>query len=277
MSNPTYLMLTEDCLDVMSTMGKEKSVDAIITDPPYESSVHQNQVRIMKNRDGSISDAKTERFEIAFDPLTPELRIHLAKEFVRISRGWIILFCQNEAIGDWKRALEYAGGIYKRAAIWVKPNAQPQMSGDRPANGFESIVCAYSNPGRSVWNGGGKVGIYHSLHDRDRFHPTQKPISLMEQLVLDFTNPGDLIFDPFAGSGSTGVAAKKWARQFIGVEKMEDYSAKAMGRIASTDPVIDQSVLGFTKPKQIPLIPLYAVSSTSRGQGAPPEGDARSS
>lgn len=239
-------------MGAMRTLG-DKSVDAIITDPPYEENVHANQIRLAKNSDGTISAVKTQAFELGFDPLTPEFRVELAREFVRISKGWIILFCQNEAIGDWKRALEYAHGIYKRAAIWVKPNAQPQMSGDRPANGFESIVCAYAVPEKSVWNGGGKVGIYHSFPDPVRYHPTQKPISLMEQLVKDFTNVGDVVLDPFMGSGSTGVACKKWARKFIGIEKDISFYSISENRLRYTDTVIDTDLVEFPKPRQLSL------------------------
>lgn len=245
------MVVADDCIKVMSTLST-RSVDLILTDPPYEENVHQNQIRIRKTGTGEIS-AGTEKFEIPFPPLTAEFRFQLAEQFVRISKGWIILFCQQESVGDWKRALEYAGGVYKRCALWVKPNAQPQLSGDRPANGAESIVCAYSNPRKSVWNGGGKVGLYHALHDQGRVHPTQKPLALMEQLVKDFSNPGDLILDPFAGSGTTGVAAKRWCRQFLGIELDPDMAQIAHQRLTMTEPLFDGSIMGFTKPKQVSL------------------------
>lgn len=249
MADPTYNIINGDCLEVMSTMA-DRSVDAIITDPPYEENVHRNQIRLAKNSDGSISAVKTKSFELGFSPMDQDLRVALAKEFVRLSKGWILIFCQNEAVGDWKRALEYTHGIYKRAAIWIKPNAQPQMSGDRPANGFESIVCGYAVPEKSIWNGGGKVGIYHARHDALRFHPTQKPVELMSQLVTDFTQVTDLVLDPFSGSGSTGVACKKLARQFIGIEQNVSFCEVAKNRLLYTNVTIDATRFGYPAPKQ---------------------------
>jgi site-specific DNA-methyltransferase (adenine-specific) len=147
----------------------------------------------------------------------------------------VLVFCQVEAAMKWKMSLEDPGLVYRRTCIWVKPDGQPQISGDRPGMGYESIVAAHA-PGRSTWNGGGTHGVFTvSKHIAERSgHQTEKPIALMERLISLFTDPGDLILDPFAGSGTTGVAARRLGRRFVGWEMNPEYAAIARKRIGET-------------------------------------------
>jgi site-specific DNA-methyltransferase (adenine-specific) len=243
MADLSSLIVQGDALQLMGELP-DKHVDHVITDPPYEDNAHRNQVRFGK-----------EDQPLFFEPLTQETRVQYALEFVRIARKWILVFCQTEAVGDWKRALEYAGGIYKRTCIWVKPNPQPQLSGDRPAQGHECIIAAYGGPGRSVWNGGGKAGTYQSLPESGRIHPTQKPINLMDQIVQDFTLPGELILDPFAGSGSTLVSCKRYGRRSFGYEADGDVCTSASARLEATESIYDPIDLYIaSKTKQLSLL-----------------------
>ena len=133
----------------------------------------------------------------------------------------------------WRAALEAAGAVYKRTCIWVKPDGKPQYSGDRPGIGYEAIVACHA-PGRSSWNGGGSHGVFIVNKGGDpRPGPqTQKPLALMELLVRLFSNPGELILDPFAGSGTTGVTAVRLGRRFLGWEMSPTYADMARKRIA---------------------------------------------
>lgn len=232
-----------------------KSIDHTITDPPYSRHVHTNQSRFTKtNLEGNFvaNGSRTYKYELGFSCLSPEARVEYALQIQRLTKRWIVIFCDVESEGEWKKALEYAGSIYKRACIWVKPRVQPQLSGDRPAQGFETIVCAYGSMGRSAWNGGGKAGVYFSGLESKRTHPTEKPIDLMDQLIRDFTNPGDVILDPFSGSGTTHVSAKKWARKSIGFELNPSYTKIGNERIARTECVLDDvaSLIQGSHPKQ---------------------------
>jgi DNA modification methylase len=207
---------------------KDKEFDHCITDPPYGENVHRNQF----DSGGGI---KAQPTKLDFAPLQAYQAYVYAKEIARVTKGWILAFCQAEMVGDWKSAFIAAGCIYKRCCVWVKPGARPQLSGDRPGQGFECIVCAWAGKGRSIWNGRGKLGIYKAPIPRGkaRFgHPTAKPLDLMEQLVSDFTKPGEIILDPFSGSGSTHVAAKKLGRRSWGYELDENYVAVANERIS---------------------------------------------
>lgn len=230
-----------DCLDPVTGLASlpDKSVDHVISDPPYEAEAHTLQRRTKEDRgEGRQAGGGDRRIVVEapldFAPITAETRARVAVEAARVARRWVILFCQAEAVAAWREAVEAAGLRYKRACVWVKPDAQPQLTGDRPGMGYESIVVAHA-PGRSRWNGGGRVGVYVENKNRSDLqrtgHPTQKPVALMEALVRDFTDEGDLVLDPFAGSGTTGVACRRLGRRFLGYEKDEKYAAIAQKRI----------------------------------------------
>ncbi len=196
--------------------------EACIADPPYEAQAHTHTRRTRAALEGRVPYAP-----IDFDPITEDQR----RLFHAMRCGWILVFCQPEAIALYQAMF---GPKYKRAAVWVKPDGAPQFTGDRPAMGHEPFVCAWGLPGKAVWNGGGKRGVYtHLVRDGSpRLHPTQKPVGLMAELVRDFTNPGDRILDPFMGSGTTGVACVQEGRRFIGIEINPLYFEQARARLA---------------------------------------------
>lgn len=230
------IVVNADCLQEMRGLA-DKSVDHTISDPPYEESTHEGQVQA-RRKERSRHLESVDGVELSFAPLTDQFREECAREIVRVTRGWAILFSQAEAVGLWKDALESAGATYRRACIWIKPNAMPQFSGDRPGQGYEQFVCAWCGPTPSKWNGGGKTGNYlHPIpRGDDRFHETQKPLGLMKEIILDFTAPGDLIMDPFAGSGTTLIAAKALGRRFFGFEQNPEYCKIANERLLGIDP-----------------------------------------
>ena len=161
----------------------------------------------------------------------------LAHQAARVSGGWALAFCQVEAVSAWRNAFREAGAKWKRAAAWVKPDGAPQFTGDGWAQGFECIAAAWCGRGRSKWNGGGKRGVFvHGVNNFGRLtsgrpHPTQKPLALMLELVELFTDPGDVVLDPFAGSGTTGVACLRLGRRAILIEKDPKYAAIARERL----------------------------------------------
>src|SRR5213075_2182123 len=105
---------------------------------------------------------------------------------------------------------------------------------DRPGIGYESIVACHA-PGRSMWNGGGSHGVFivNKGGDPRTGHQTQKPLALMGLLVRLFSEHGELILDPFVGSGSTGVAALRQGRRFVGWEMNPDYAEVARIRLCT--------------------------------------------
>ena len=223
-----------DCREILPTLGK---VDHVLTDPPYGTDAHAAGHRVLS----IIGTRRRDRIAspLSFDPLSDETMDLVADFCAENCSGWALAFCQVEMVGKWRLAFEGAGARWSRGMVWVKPDSSPQLSGDRPAQGFESIALAWCGVGRSVWNGGGKRGVFvMSKHDPGmghgggkNEHETQKPVKLMSELVELFTNDCDAILDPFMGSGTTGVACVKLGRKFIGIEIEPKYFDIACRRI----------------------------------------------
>lgn len=216
-----------DCLEVLPTLG---AVDHIISDPPYEA--------VMQNKWGALSKQAPSshvRFEaIGFDAID-DVREDVAKAIQVACQGWSVLFCMAEGVRAWRDALEAAGARYKRAMVWIKPDAMPQFNGQGPSVGHEMLVSAWHGKGHSRWNGGGRPGTFtfNKNTPGGAEHPTQKPLPLLQELVSLFSFPGDLVCDPFLGSGTTGVAAVKAGRRFVGVEVNEQHFDLACRRVSA--------------------------------------------
>ena len=210
--------------EILPTLGK---VDAVVTDPPYEADAHRKDRKITGKNRGVIATAFT------FDSIDA-VRFDVAEKMVAASDGWVLAFCMAEGVAPWRDALEAAGAKYKRAMVWIKPDAMPQFNGQGPAAGFESIVAAWCGQGYSRWNGGGRVGTFtHNKNTGGKHeHETQKPLPLMSELVELFSNRGDLVCDPFMGSATTGVAAVKLGRRFVGIEREERYFDLSCRRVS---------------------------------------------
>lgn len=195
--------------------------DHLICDPPYDSEAHVQYRPRRKGKNGA-----RDRSNLSFDSLDAATREKICAAAKLICKGWFLSFCQTEQVSFWRDDIEAAGLKYKSPMIWVKPDATPKMNGQGPAIGYESMVTAWCGPGYARWNAGGKRGVYtHMTNSKTRHgeHPTEKPLLLMRELIMDFTDHGQLIFDPFAGSGTTGVAALMLGRRCILVEKDRQY------------------------------------------------------
>lgn len=236
----TWCVITGDCLEVLPGLP-DKSVAHVITDPPYEAEAHTLQRRVLLGSRPGVATGRREgdlvgAAPLDFPALTPEIRDTAAREMVRVSAGWLLAFCQAEGIDRWRAVLEAAGSRWRRAGIWVKPDCMPQLTGDRWAQGYEAIASAWCGRGRSEWNGGGRSGVFthvkNATGSREASpHPTTKPTRLMLELVELFTDPDELILDPFCGSGTTGVAALRLGRRFIGIELDPKYATIARERL----------------------------------------------
>lgn len=216
-----------DCLEVLPTLGK---VDHILCDPPYEASLHaaknKLQTRLRTDRGPSLHG-------VEFDPID-EIREDVVRLGAEHCTGWFGVFCTPEGVAPWADLINLSPMKYKRACAWVKPDSTPQLNGQGPAQGYECFVVAWAGEGYSRWNAGGKRGVYTHLvnFQRQGEHPTEKPVPLMAEIIGDFTMPGQLICDPFLGSGSTGVAAVRHGRRFVGIEQNERWFDLSCRRIA---------------------------------------------
>lgn len=229
----TVTLYHGDCREILPTLGP---VDALITDPPY--SISQAGVT-HENRKGK----GTRNFDFfegdddwaAMTTLVSEA-IGQAAALIP-SAGSAYVFCGHRQFGPIVEILE-AAGWSTRLVVWAKKCPAPAPPGSGWPSAAELCVYAY-RPGR-VWNHGGGEGPASNVLTFDSYrhgqpgkvdHPTQKPLGLMTTLLLASTLPGDLVLDPFAGSGSTLRAAKDLGRRAVGVEKEERFCAIAAERM----------------------------------------------
>ena len=224
----TWDLRLGSCLDPVTGLASlaDDSVDHVITDPPYDEHTHKAGRRGctgVAEKESSNRAQYNRTRELGFPALTAEDMAESALQFARVSRRWTLAFCSVEMVSDWKRCLVAAGLKYIRTCIWHKLGSAPQFTGDRPAQAFECIVVAH-RPGRTRWNAHGKHGYYaHPIvlnrgAGEVRQHTTQKPLALMRELVSDFTDPGELVADAYAGSATTLLACMHLDRKSIGWE-----------------------------------------------------------
>jgi site-specific DNA-methyltransferase (adenine-specific) len=211
-----------DCLEIMQTFSEE-SFDCVITDPPYSDRTHSN-AKSNKNKghgNTTIDFASADSFDLTscFELLG------------KLSKGWVV------ATIDYNHAFQFeteppAGLTQKRIGVWMKTNPMPQISADRPSQGWEAITYLHKADKKSTWNGGGSHGNYISPLATATGHPTPKPLAMVTSFVERFTNHGDLILDPFAGGGTTLLAARNMGRKVIGIEMDEKYCELIANRLS---------------------------------------------
>jgi hypothetical protein len=203
----------------------------VITDPPYDDETHDGARTAKRNADGDV-DPQGHRIAINFDPLDVA---EMLPRMLAIARRWTIAFCSLEMLGTYRAV---GADAWIRGGFWRRPDGAPQFTGDRPGQPGEGIAVLHrplsmGREGRTRWNGGGRHAYYEfNVVKTLRLHPTQKPEGLMSAIVRDFTDPGETILDPFMGSGTTLVAAKRLGRKAIGIELEEKYCEIAAKRLA---------------------------------------------
>jgi site-specific DNA-methyltransferase (adenine-specific) len=215
-----------DCLEVLPTLG---AVDHFITDPPYEQRMQELHGSVKLRR----TDGGPQRQTLDFASIQ-NIREPFLDQVKRLNRGWLLAFCNVEGVGEWKASILAHDLKFKITCIWNKPDAAPKLNGQGPALSYECITTTWCGKGHANWNGGGKRGVFTHLTnsaERTGLHPTEKPVPLMRELVTLFSNEGQTICDPFMGSGTTGVAAVRSGRKFVGIESNPTYFDLACARI----------------------------------------------
>jgi site-specific DNA-methyltransferase (adenine-specific) len=216
-----------------------ESVDVVISDPPYDARAHRNGMRgkcAAELKKAALVASISETHIKGFDPLDDPGK--LGRNLLGITKRWVLCFCTIEMVGD------FASGVgptqWIRGGIWVKPDPTPQFSGDRPGV-FGDCIAIMHRKGRKRWNGGGHAARWRHATESHfsakdvRVHPTQKPIGLMLELVRLFSDPGELVWDPYCGSGTTGVACLRLGRRFLGHEMQPRYAKVAAERLAAEE------------------------------------------
>lgn len=235
-------LLLGDCLEIMAGL---EPVDHVISDPPYEDELHQAMGRIRRN------DGQEMVQTLGFDGVNAS-RSDIAREVVKLSSGWVILFCLAEGVRAWRDDLQAQKARWDTTLAWVKPDASPRFNGQGAARGFECAVTCWAGTGYRRWNGGGKRGVFVHPVNTGRYggHPTEKPVPLMSDIVSLYTNEGQVVLDPFMGSGTTGVACVKLGRSFVGIELDEGHFDLSCERIQKT---FDQRDMFVTTREPLPI------------------------
>jgi DNA modification methylase len=222
-----------DCREIAPPLGV---ANCVMTDPPYEAIMHKAKAKAKAaGRGRSLRvDGGPALQALDFEAIDP-IRQDVCDIVRDCCNGWFLAFCSPEGIAPWRDAIEAGGLRYKRACFWNKPDSAPQFNGQGPAFAVEAFVTAWCGHGVSKWNGGGRRNYFTfptNSSDREGTHPTEKPVALMLELVTLFTSLDETILDPFMGSGTTGVAAVKLGRQFVGIEIEPKYFDIACRRIS---------------------------------------------
>jgi len=238
-------------------------VTHVLSDPPYSEHVHGKQRRMLRGSGGRVAAGqKSGRGQVGyaplgFDALTEEHRDFCADRFADLAQRWVLVFSDLESTEGWLSALTVSGLRRWRFGIWNKLNCQPQLCGTGPAAGSDGIAIAHSVKAMR-WNGGGLPARfdYAIATDRngtgDRIHTTQKPLDLMMRLVELFTDPDDVILDPFCGSGTTLIAALRLGRRCIGIELDPVHATNAAARCEAESQGL---TLRAARAGQLPMFP----------------------
>ncbi len=228
-TGPGWLLVHGDTYDVLPALP-DRCAAHLVADPPYEAEAHDKGKRQGPSFNGnayargdfSAEASRVVDEEFAFDPITEEQRTAIGAHAARLTTGRSVVFCQVEAVAAWRSSLEAPGLIYRRTIPWVKPDAMPSLHGRWPGQSFEAIVLA-QQPRIGPAPVGGKARYYEHTRKQmardERPHPTMKPDALMQDIIADFTETGDLVIDPYMGSASTGLACLRLGRLFVGIEQ----------------------------------------------------------
>lgn len=218
-----------DCLEILPSLPK---VDLVLTDPPYAEATHQG-ARTAERQKADYTK-KAVNTLIDFDSFTVEQMREIFQMCALLVNRWVIATMDYHHVVDFEREPPL-GLDFVRFGIWDKPNGAPQFTGDRPGMGWEAVAHLYKAGAAKQWNGGGRHGKYkHGVEhhpDREGIHPTVKPLSLFAELTQLFSNEGELVLDPFMGSGTTLHATKDLGRKAIGIEIEERYCEIAANRL----------------------------------------------
>lgn len=231
-------LFNDDCTNVMREMDSN-TVDLLLTDPPY------NLGNFMRNRQTNLSQMRENYFGAAgWDDLNYKEWLQNMDEFFKFSArvikkgGAVIIFMAIIKVESIITLAEKYGFYYKTTGIWHKLNPMPRNMNLHFVNSTEAWIYFTFEEKTSIFNNNGN--LVHDFYEtavtpnserKYGKHPTQKPLDLMEHFVKILTNEGDLVFDPFMGSGTTGVASVNLKRKFIGAEISEEYYKISRNRI----------------------------------------------
>ncbi len=247
---PRNTILAGDCIEAMDALP-EASVDLIFADPPYNLQLRGDLHRPDNSQVDGVDDAwdRFASFE-AYDRFTRAWLAAARRILKPTGAIWVIGSYHN--IFRVGAALQDAGFWILNDVVWRKSNPMPNFRGKRFTNAHETMIWASKEQGaRYTFNYEALKSLNDGVqmrsdwvlplctgHERlkndagEKAHPTQKPEGLLHRVLVGSTNPGDVVLDPFFGTGTTGAVAKMLGRDFIGIERDAGYREIAEERLA---------------------------------------------
>ena len=221
-----------DCFNFLSRIPTN-SINLVLIDPPYEVSKDTNF------QSGEAKGKDVDRFRISMDFGQWDFgfkgldKVILEAYRILKNSGTIICFYDLWKISVLKQYFDKAHFQQLRFIEWIKTNPVPINSKTNYLTNAREIALVGVKKGKPTFNSQYDNGVYRYpiCHDKDRFHPTQKPLALIEDLIIKHSNENDVVLDCFSGSGTTAVAAFNQNRNFLGCELSEEYYAKSIIRL----------------------------------------------
>jgi site-specific DNA-methyltransferase (adenine-specific) len=270
---PIGQILQGDCVEVLDTLP-EKSVDLIFADPPYNLQLQQELWRPNMTKVDAVDDSWDQFGGFAeYDAFTRAWLTACRRVLKDTGTIWLIGSYHNVyRVGAILMDLGY---WILNDIVWEKVNPMPNFRGVRFTNAHETLLWAQKERGarytfnyqamkslndglqmRSVWDIALCTGKERLKLNGEKAHSTQKPEALLYRVILSNSNPGDIVLDPFLGSGTTAAVAKKLHRQWIGIERDEDYIKIARERIDGIQQeMFVEEVFSFENKRSVPRIP----------------------
>ncbi|MCG8273049.1 site-specific DNA-methyltransferase [Aquamicrobium sp. NLF2-7] len=274
-------ILKGDCVAAMNRLP-DASVDVIFADPPYNLQLNGDLHRPDQSKVDAVDDAwdQFESFE-AYDAFTRAWLLAARRVLKPNGTIWVIGSYHN--IFRVGAKMQDLGFWILNDIVWRKTNPMPNFRGRRFQNAHETMIWASRDDKakgytfnyeamkaanedvqmRSDWLFPICTGNERLKDDKgDKLHPTQKPEALLARVMLASTKPGDVVLDPFFGSGTTGAVAKRLGRHFVGIEREQEYIDAAMQRIADVKPLGAMELTVLTGKRAEPRVAFGSLVDT---------------
>ncbi len=282
---PLDTILPGDCIEILARLP-ENSIDLIFADPPYNLQLTQKLWRPNQTRVEAVEDAwdKFKSFE-DYDTFTRSWLSVCKRLLKKTGTLWVIGTYHN--IYRLGTIVQDLGFWILNDIIFIKTNPMPNFQGVRFTNAHETLIWAQKEKGahytfnyhamkslnddlqmRSDWLLPICTGKERIKANGVKAHSTQKPEALLYRILIASTNPGDVVLDPFFGSGTTGAVAKKLGRHFIGIERDEGYIKIAQARIAVSESAPQASLYlpNIRRQRRVPFGALLEAGFLHPGQ-----------
>jgi len=268
---PVGQIIPGDCIEAMRSLPSA-SVDLVFADPPYNLQLGGD----LNRPDGSHVDAVTDHWDkfdsfAAYDQFTREWLAEARRVLKPTGSLWVIGSYHN--IFRVGAILQDMGFWILNDIVWRKANPMPNFKGTRFTNAHETLIWAsMGEKAKYTFNYRAMKTLNDELQMRSdwvlpicsgqerlkkggaKVHPTQKPESLLYRVMLATSNKGDVVLDPFFGTGTTGAVAKRLGRQWIGCERESAYREAALERIELALPLDESAITTMQSPKAAPKV-----------------------